>query len=44
MNRTDKFISYDSILIQQWSQNNNSKNNNKEEEKDDLVFHRNQLI
>ena len=44
-NETDKFISYDSILIQQCSQNNNSKNNNKEEEgKDDLVFHRNHLI
>ena len=43
-NETDKFISYNSILIQQCSQNNNSKNNNNEEEKDDLVFHRNQLI
>ena len=36
--RIDKFISCDSILIQQCIQNNNNKNNSKEEEKECILL------
>ena len=36
--RIDKFISCDSILIQQCTQNNNNKNNSKEEEKECILL------